>query len=145
MASGVLAALTAVLVWGFVEGMGRFYPSRQTWRRLRRRRGRFAVRRMRERFEEAGERHTGRRLLYALLALTVAWVGSASLLDKRWYEVVADAAPSTIVILSLLRLPAALLAIAERIKDYEREVGEDPDAPLDPDPPGDGGPEALAL
>jgi hypothetical protein len=146
MTTGILASLVAILTWGFVEGFGRFYPSRPTWRRLRRLRGRRAVRKMRERFADAGDRRTGRKLAIVLLVLVGAWVASASLLDKRWYEVVADALPSLIVILGLLRLPAAFGAIAERMKDYEREAGEDPDKPYDLDPPGgDGGPEALAL
>lgn len=98
---------------------------------------------MRERFEEAGTNPTGRRLVFVLSALLVGWIFAASLLDKRWYEVVADAAPSIVVLIALLRVPAALRAIAERMKDYEREVGEDPDKPLFDDL-GDG-PEALAL
>ncbi len=144
MGSGIIAAFVAVLIWGFIEALGRFYPSRPTWRRLRTIRGRWAVRRMRERFQEAGARHVGRRLVIFLLAVTAAWVASASLLDKRWYEVVADAAPSSIVLLGLLRVPSALTAIAERMKDYEREVGEDPDKPFDHGI-GDGGPEVFAL
>ena len=86
---------------------------------------------MRERFEAASARKTGRKLAFVLLCLLVAWVASASLLDKRWYEVVADAFPSLIVLWALVRVPAALGAIAERMKDYERETGEDPDQPLD--------------
>lgn len=143
MTSGIIAALVAVLVYGIVEGMGTFYPARQTWERLRRIRGRYAVRRMRERIEQAARKSPARRLAIVLLALVAIWVASASLLDKRWYEVVADAAPSLIITLALLRVPAVLDSIAERMKTYERDVGEDPDKPLDE--PGDGGPQVLAL
>lgn len=143
MTSGIVAALVAVLVYGIVEGMGNFYPARQAWWRLRRIRGRYAVRRMRERIEEASRKNPARRLALILLALVAVWVASASLLDKRWYEVVADAAPSLIITLALLRISAVLDAIAERMKGYERDAGEDPDKPLDE--PGDGGPQVLAL
>jgi hypothetical protein len=97
---------------------------------------------MRERFQEAGDRRSGRKLALALVLLVVIWVGVSGWLDKKWYEVVADAAPSSIVLLSLLRLPASLRAIAERIKEYEREAGEDPDEPISED---GNGPEVLAL
>lgn len=133
MATGIAAALLAVFTWSFVEGLGRFYPAKPAWWRLRRARGRRSVRAMRERFEAAGARKTGRKLAFGLLVLLAAWVASASLLDKRWYEVVADVAPSSIVLLALLRVPAALSAIAERMKEYEREAGEDPDSPPDDD------------
>ena len=53
MTTGIVASLVAVLVWAFVEGFARFYPARETWLRIRRMRGREAVRRMRERFEAA--------------------------------------------------------------------------------------------
>lgn len=80
-------------------------------------------------------------MLTFLLALAVVWIASASLLDKRWYEVMADVAPSLIVMLALFRLPAALAASAERMKDYERQAGEDPDKPLDDE--GDEPPELV--
>jgi len=131
MASGILAAFVSVLAWGFVEALGRFYPARATWWRLRRMRGREHVRRMRERVEVAAGNNAARRLTVILLVLTVAWVAAASLLDKRWYEVVADATPSIIVMVAFYRVPAALDAVAERMKTYEREAGEDPDKPLD--------------
>jgi hypothetical protein len=140
--SGLVAIAVALLSWAFVEGLGHLYPSRATWRKLRRVRGRAHVRRMRERFQEAGDRRSGRKLALALVLLVVIWVGVSGWLDKKWYEVVADAAPSSIVLLSLLRLPASLRAIAERIKEYEREAGEDPDEPIGED---GGGPEVLAL
>lgn len=146
MTTGIVAIVVALLSWSFVEGFGRFYPSRQTWRKLRRVRGRRAVRRMRERFEEAADRKTGRTLVIVMLALIAVWVASASLLDKRWYEVVADVAPSSIVALGLLRLPSALREVAERMKGHERDAGEDPDKPLDDDlEGGDGGPQAVVL
>ena len=138
MATGIAAAFLAVLVLSFVEGLGRFYPAKTAWRRLRAQRGRWAVRAMRERFEAAAERKTGRKLAVFLLCLLMVWVASASLLDKRWYEVVADAFPSLIVLWALVRVPVALRAIAERMKGYERESGEDPDQPLDDLGDGDG-------
>jgi hypothetical protein len=141
MTTGIIAALVAVLAWAFVEGFGRFYPARQTWLRIRRLRGREAVRRMRERFEAASDKQMGRRLSMLVLALLIVWIASASLLDKRWYEVVADVLPSCIVAVALLRVPPALRSVSERMKGYERDAGDDPDAPLG----GDGGPTALAL
>lgn len=143
MATGIAAAFLAVLTLSFVEGLGRFYPAKTAWRRLRRQRGRRSVRAMRERFEAAAARKTGRKLAFVLLCLLAAWVASASLLDKRWYEVVADAFPSLIVLWALVRVPAALGEIAERMKGYERETGEDPDAPLDE--PGEGEGDVLVL
>lgn len=141
MTTGIVAALVAVLAWAFVEGLGRFYPARATWWRIRRARGREAVRRMRERFEQASDRRMGRRLFTFVLALLIIWIASASLLDKRWYEVVADVLPSCIVAIALMRVPSALRSVAERMKEYERDAGDDPDEPLG----GDGGATALAL
>jgi hypothetical protein len=145
MATGAVAALVAVLALGFVEGLRRFYPSRPTWRRLRRARGRLAVRLMRERFEAGAERRTPRILAELLSCLVIVWVASASLLDKRWQEVVTDVLPYAFVAVALLRVPGSLRSIAERMKGYEREVGEDPDAPWEDEAGGDGGPAALAL
>lgn len=133
MASSIIAMALATGIWVFVEAWGRFYPAKVTWLRLRRARGRRAVRRMRERFEAAGRRRSARVLVFVLLAAVAVWVASAPALDKRWYEVLADAAPSLIVILALLRIHPALRAIAERMREYERETGEDPDQPLDDD------------
>ena len=143
MTTGLIAALVAVLALGFVEGIRRFYPSRQTWRRLRRTRSRLAVRLMRERFEAAAEQGSPRVLAEVLAGLVVIWIAVASLLDKRWYEVVTDVLPYVFVGIALFRLPGALRAVAERMKDYEREVGEDPDE--DWRDGGDGGPAVLAL
>ena len=143
MTTGLIAALVAVLALGFVEGIRRFYPSRQTWRRLRRTRGRLAVRLMRERFEAAAQQGSPRVLAEVLAGLVVIWIAVASLLDKRWYEVVTDVLPYVFVGIALFRLPGALRSIAERMKDYEREVGEDPDE--DWRDGGDGGPAVLAL
>ena len=140
MASGAVAALVAALALGFVEGLGRFYPAQQTWRRLRRERGRESVRAMRVRFETAGERRPPRLLTQLLLGLVIIWLAGASLLDKRWYEVVLDIVPYVIVFVALLRTPRALRSVAERMKDYERRAGEDPDAG-----PGDDGPAAIVL
>ena len=143
MTTGLIAALVAVLVLGFVEGIKRFYPSRQTWRRLRRTRGRLAVRLMRERFEAAADQGSPRVLAEVLAGLVVVWIAVASLLDKRWYEVVTDVLPYVFVGLALFRLPGSLRSVAERMKDYEREVGEDPDE--DWRDGGDEGPAVLAL
>lgn len=139
----MIAALVAVLALGFVEGWRRFYPSRQTWRRLRRTKGRLAVRLMRERFEQGAERGAPRLLAEVLAALVIVWIAIASLLDKRWYEVITDLIPYVFVGIALFRVPGAMRAIGERMKEYEREVGEDPDE--DWRDGGDEGPTALAL
>ncbi|MEA2499164.1 MAG: hypothetical protein QOH26_1569 [Actinomycetota bacterium] len=141
-ATGVVATVAALLAFGFLEALRGFYPARPTWWRMRRARGRDAVRRTRERLEEAAGRQAPRILTTVLLCLLIIWVATASLLDKRWYEVVADAAPSLIVMLTLQRIPSTLRLVAERMKKYEREAGDDPDAPLDG---GDGGATAIAL
>lgn len=143
MTTSIIAMLLAILTWVFIESFGRLYPAKATWLRLRRARGRYAVRRMRERFEEAASRRAPRLLVYLLLAAIGVWVAAADWLDRLWYEVLGDAAPSLIVILALLRTPRALRAIAERMKDYERGMGEDPDSPLDDD--GDGPISEIAL
>jgi hypothetical protein len=140
MASAIIAALLAVLVLGFVEGLGRFYPALQTWRRLRVANGNRAVRKMRERFESAAENKTPRKLALVMMILVVIWIGTASLLDKRWYEVVADVLPYVIVSVALVRTPPVLRKIAARMKEYERNAGWEPE-----DETGDGGPTALAL
>ena len=140
--SALVAVAVAILAFVFIEGLRNMYPSPTAWARLRRARGREAVRRMRERFEEASERRTPKLLATLLLILVVAWVAASSLLDKRWYEVAFDSIPYAIVGLALLRTPGALHDIAERMKNYERKAGEDPDSELDGD---DGGPTALAL
>ena len=125
MQTGFIAALVATLTLGFVECLGRFYPSRTTWRRLRRVNGRIAMIKMRERFETSASRRTARVMAAILLVLLAAWVAAASLLDKRWHEVVLDVIPYVIVGAALLRLPPALRAIAERMRGYEREAGDD--------------------
>jgi hypothetical protein len=139
--SAIVAALLAALVLGFVEAMGRFYPSKRTWLRLRSRNGRRAVRAMRLRLEAAAANRTPRRLAEVLLVLVVLWIAVSGLLDKFWYEVAADVAPYLFVSLALLRLPAVLRSCAERMKVYERDAGEDPERGLD-EP---GGPAAIAL
>jgi len=139
--SGAIAALIAVLALAFIEGIGRFYPSRETWTRLRRARGFGSMRAMRERFEAAAERRPPRAPFAVLFGLAVVWVAAASLLDKRWWEVVMDVLPYVIVLVALLRTPVILGKIARRMRDRERDAGMDPDAPSE----GDGGPTALAL
>lgn len=143
MTTGLIATLIAVLVMAFVDALGRFYPSRQTWRRLRTTRGRLAVRLMRERFEAGGARGAPRVLAEVLAGLVIVWIAVASLLDKRWYEVVMDVMPYVFVGIALFRLPRALRDVAERMKTYERDAGEDPDE--DWREGGEDGPTALAL
>jgi hypothetical protein len=143
MISGFVASSIAVLALAFAEGLGRFYPARKTWVRLRSLHGRRAVRAMRERLEATARHNLPRLLALALLALVIGWAASASLLDKRWYEVVMDVLPYCFVCLLMVRTPVIVGRIAERMKDYERSVGEDPDVPFI-DQEGDG-PTALAL
>ena len=143
MTSGFIASSIAVLALAFAEGLGRFYPARKTWVRLRSLHGRRAVRAMRERLEATARHNLPRLLALALLALVIGWAASASLLDKRWYEVVMDVLPYCFVCLLMVRTPVIVGRIAERMRDYERSVGEDPDVPLI-DQGGDG-PTALAL
>jgi hypothetical protein len=143
MTSGFVASSIAVLALAFAEGLGRFYPARKTWVRLRSLHGRRAVRAMRERLETTARNNLPRLLALALLALVIGWAASASLLDKRWYEVVMDVLPYCFVCLLMVRTPVIVGRIAERMRDYERSVGEDPDVPLI-DQEGDG-PTALAL
>jgi len=143
MTSGFVASSIAALALAFAEGLGLFYPARKTWVRLRSLHGRRAVRAMRERLEATARNNLPRLLALALLALVIGWVASASLLDKRWYEVVMDVLPYSFVCLLMVRMPVILSRIAKRMRDYERSVGEDPDVPII-DQEGDG-PTALAL
>ena len=94
---------------------------------------------MRERFEASAARRSSRFLALALLVLVAAWIAAASLLDKRWYEVLLDVFPYALVAIALLRTPGALRAVAARMKEYERERGEDPEAESGE------GPAAIAL
>ena len=142
MPSGALAAISASLFLAFIEALARIYPARDTWWRLRRERGRHAIRAMRERFEATSGMRAPRVLAGLLLAMILGWVAAGSLLDKRWYEVVLDVVPYVIVGAALLRVPSALGAIGKRMKDYERQAGDDPDAPRRLDEGGDG---AIAL
>ncbi len=97
MTSASLAVLVAVLALIFMEGFRRYYPTHQTWMRLRRAHGRRAVRAMRERFESYGAKKPPRFLREILLGLVIVWVAGAGLLDKRWYEVVLDVVPYLVV------------------------------------------------
>jgi len=143
MTSGFVASCIAALALAFAEGLGLFYPARKTWVRLRSLHGRRAVRAMRERLEAMARKNLPRVLALVLLALVIGWVASASLLDKRWYEVVMDVLPYCFVCLLMVRMPVILSRMAKRMRDYERSVGEDPDVPII-DQEGDG-PTALAL
>lgn len=143
MTSAIIASFAAVVAFGFLEGIGRFYPARKTWWRLRRTRGRSAVVLMRARCERAADPHLARRLASLMMALVVVWIGAASLLDKRWHEVLWDVTPYVIVSIALLRTPKVLSSVANRMKEYEKDAGEDPD---EPDVGRNGsGPEAVAL
>lgn len=142
MTSGLVAAFVAVLVLGFEEGMRRFYPSKPTWLRLRSKQGRRAVRAMRQRLSHAAESRSPRLLAELLIGLMIVWVAAASLLDKRWYEVVSDVLPYLIVTIAMLRTPRTLRIVAERMRQHELDAGEDPDRDYDV---GDGGPTAIAL
>ncbi len=82
---------------------------------------------MRERFEAGADRKRVRVVAEVLAGLVVIWIGIASLLDKRFYEVITDILPYVFVGIALFRLPGTLHRVAERMKEYEREVGEDPD------------------
>ncbi len=144
MVSGAIAIILGALALAFVEGMGRFYPARRAWLRMRSQNGRRAVRAMRKRFEERGTNKTPEWLIWLLVALVIGWVASASLLDKRWWEVVLDVLPYVFVGLAFIRLPHAMRLVAERMKDYERDAGEDPDRDYDEDD-GGGGVAEIAL
>jgi hypothetical protein len=140
MGTSYVAAAMALAALGFLELFGRIYPARELWWRMRRARGREPLRKIRERYEGAAGRRTPLVLAVVMVALIAAWVATSSLLDKRWYEVVADLMPAGIVAIALLRTRAILRRVAERMKVYEREAGDEPDAPLDGE-----GPSAIAL
>jgi hypothetical protein len=129
MTTAYIAALLAALTLGFVEALGRFYPARKTWERLRSAQGRAAVRAMRERMEAASRRRTPRVIAALLFALVVAWIAAASLLDKRWWEVVVDVVPYVIVGIAILRVSPALRAIAKRMRSYEQDLGDEEPGP----------------
>jgi hypothetical protein len=97
---------------------------------------------MRVRFEATAARRTPRVLAAVLGALVIAWVAASSLLDKYWYEVLLDSLPYAFVSIALLRIPGSMKAMAERMREFEREAGEDPDADIDEQ---GGGPTAVAL
>ncbi|MDQ3981258.1 MAG: hypothetical protein M3271_01100 [Actinomycetota bacterium] len=141
MTSAIIASFAALAALGFLEGVGRFYPARKTWWRLRRTRGRGAVVLMRARIERAADPRLARRLASLLVALVLVWIALASLLDKRWHEVVFDVTPYVIVSCAVLRIPPIMRSVAERMKEYEKDAGEDPDAPIG----GENGSAAVAL
>ncbi len=129
MTTAYIAALLAALTLGFVEALGRFYPARKTWERLRSAQGRAAVRAMRERMEAASRRRTPRVIALLLFVLMAAWIAAASLLDKRWWEVVGDVVPYAIVGAAILRVSPVLRAIADRMRSYERDLGDEDQGP----------------
>ena len=142
MDSAIAAIGTALMAWGFVEGFGRFYPSKAAWMRIRSRHGRRAARAMRRRFEAGAQRGTPGWLIVALFALVGGWIASAGLLDKFWWEVALDVLPYVLVGVAFLRLPSMMGKIAERMRSYEKDLGEDPDSDYDE---GDGGVAVIAL
>ena len=142
MTSGLVAIVAAAIVWGFVEGLGQFYPSKAAWLRIRSRHGRRAARAMRVRFETFADRETPRWLTITLALVVGGWIASASLLDKRWWEVVLDVLPYVLVGVAFLRLSPVMRKVAERMKTYERDLGEDPETDYDE---GDGGAAVIAL
>lgn len=141
MDTGIIAIGTAFLAWAFVEGLGSFYPSKAAWLRIRSRHGRRVTRAMRERFEGWAEHGTPRWLTTTLVVLVGGWIASASLLDKRWWEVALDVLPYALVGAAFLRIPTIMRKVANRMKAFERDLGEDPDSDLN----GDGGATAIAL
>lgn len=143
MGSAIIAIGTAFIAWGFVEGFGSFYPSKAAWLRIRSRHGRRAARAMRKRFEAGAERGTQRWLTIALCTLVAGWIASAGLLDKHWWEVALDVLPYALVGVAFLRLPKMMGRIAERMRDYEKDAGEDPDSDYDDE--GEGGVAVMAL
>jgi hypothetical protein len=144
MVTGAIAIMLGALTLAVVEGMGKFYPARTTWTRIRSRHGRRAARAMRVRLEATADRGTPRPLVVLLLVVAIAWVASASLLDKRWWEVVLDVLPYVFVGVAFLRVPPVLRKVADRMKGYERDAGEDPDRDLD-DGDESGGAAEIAL
>ena len=124
----LVAVFLAVLAWALLELFALIYPSRETWARLRREQGRRAVLALRQRIEAAAASRMTRAVAAALAVLVVAWIASASLLDKRWWEVVLDVLPYGFIGGALLRAPAALAAVARRMRGYEQSSGEDFDS-----------------
>ena len=99
------------------------------------------MRAMRERYEAAGLRKVPGRLIELLLGLVIVWIALAGVLDRLWYEVLLDTLPYVFVLIAILRTPGALFAVGERMKDFERDAGDDPDA----EPEDEGGPAELVL
>jgi hypothetical protein len=143
MNTGAVASFIAILALAFAEGLGRFYPARRTWLRLRSQQGRRAVRAMRERFEAVGRSRAPRFVAVLMVGLVLGWISSKSLLDRSWLEIGTDVLPYVFISIVMLRIPSIVNHIVERMKDHERSVGEDPDVPLI-DQDGDG-PSAIAL
>jgi len=143
MNTGAVASFIAILALAFAEGLGRFYPARRTWLRLRSQQGRRAVRAMRERFEAVGRSRAPRFVAVLMVGLVLGWISSKSLLDRSWLEIGTDVLPYVFISIVMLRIPSIVGHIVERMKDHERSVGEDPDVPLI-DQDGDG-PSAIAL
>jgi hypothetical protein len=123
--SGLAAVFLAALAWAFIELFARLYPSRETWARMRKEYGRSGVQGLRERIEAAARTRAARYVLVFMGVLVIAWIASASLLDKRWWEVALEVLPYAIIGGALLRAPGALRSVAARMRDYERASGDD--------------------
>ena len=99
------------------------------------------MRAMRARFEAAGTRRVPVLLVEFLIGLVIVWVALAGWLNKEWYEVALDALPYVFVVAAILRTPGTMFAVGERMRAYEIEAGEDPDAEEEDE----AGPTALVL
>ncbi len=122
--SGIGAACAAALAWAFVELSARHYPSRETWARLRRERGRIAVVTLRARLEELAALRALRVVLAAVVVAGVAWAAASRTLHLAWWAVASDLAPYALAAGLVARLPYCLRAIAGRMRTYEDASGE---------------------
>ena len=89
---------------------------------------------MRERFEAASLRRTPSSLALVLLAIVpIIYIVSVAALDDEWYEAATTVLPYALVAVALLRTPGALWRVAERMKEYEKDAGDDPDRQDEPE------------
>ncbi len=82
---------------------------------------------MRERYEAASKQRASLWFALSLLAVVAAQLATIHLLHLHWYQVVINLLPAFFVAIALLRVPHALRGITERMKDYEKEAGDDPE------------------
>ena len=83
---------------------------------------------MRERYEAASNQRASLWFAVSLLAVVAAQIATIHWLHLHWYQVVINLLPALFAAVALLRTPHALRAIVERMKNYEREAGDDPEA-----------------